>query len=432
MGSLFLPNVAIKQSFSRRGTGVSRSFSTGLGKYMCRMENTLRPDVEPGRDWAISYLRGAPAKHPATVRTLTLVDLFCGAGGLTFGMFEAARSLGIELRPRVALDLDEEALALYQRNMGVDAALKRDVQRLIDYKVSGSGLEANLAYKPTILEPLVHDLAWQADLVVAGPPCQGHSNLNNRTRRDDRRNLLYLTAPAFAVACRASAVVIENVPDVLNDKHNVVATARALLVKNGYSISEAVLSAHRFGIPQTRRRHFLVAVRDAGIEFNLTELVAELETPSISVGQAIEDLMGKEGSTPFHSASRLSLENQKRIDWLFDQDKDDLPDHIRPVCHQDGHSYPAVYGRLRWDQPSGTITTGFMTPGRGRYIHPKERRGLTPHEAARIQGFPDSFVFADEGVEISKKRLSKVIGDAVPPSLGHAIGIATLALIMSR
>jgi DNA (cytosine-5)-methyltransferase 1 len=125
----------------------------------------------------------------------------------------------------------------------------------------------------------------------------------------------------------------------------------------------------------------------------------------------------------------LSSENKRRIDWLFDQDMDDLPDHIRPLCHQKGHSYQAVYGRLKWDEPSGTITTGFLTPGRGRYIHPKERRGLTPHEAARIQGFPDSFVFAEEGTHTSKKALSKVIGDAVPPALGHAIGIATLALL---
>jgi hypothetical protein len=173
MGSLFLPNTTIKQSFSRRGGALKRVFSTGVAKYLCRMESSSCPEAEPGVDWAISYLRGIAIQHPSTVRTLQLVDLFCGAGGLTYGMFEAARSMGVELRPRVALDLDEKALDIYQRNMGVDAPLKRDVQRLIDYKVSGTGYEAKFAYTPTILDPLIHDLAFQTDLVVAGPPCRG-------------------------------------------------------------------------------------------------------------------------------------------------------------------------------------------------------------------------------------------------------------------
>jgi DNA (cytosine-5)-methyltransferase 1 len=427
MGNLFLPELRIKQQVCKRGSHVSRVLATNIGKYVCRLQ--CDSDLDPAKAWAISYLRGQKVQHPKPSRTLRLVDLFCGAGGLTYGMYEAAASMGIEIRPRLALDLDEAALAIYQRNVGVDAPLVRDVQRLVDYKVTGSGVSAKFAYKPTILDPLIHDLAAEVDIVVAGPPCQGHSNLNNRTRRADQRNLLYLAAPAFAVACRASAVVIENVPDVLNDRHNVVGTARAVLVKAGYSISEAVLSAQRFGVPQTRRRHFLIGVRNPHIEFVLTDIVAGLEMPAISVGQAIEDLLGREGQTFFHTAAKLSLENRKRIDWLFDEDKDDLPDHIRPVCHQNGHSYQAVYGRLRWNEPSGTITTGFLTPGRGRYIHPKERRGLTPHEAARIQGFPDSFVFAEDGVPSVRKALSKVIGDAVPPALGHAIGVAVLTLL---
>jgi DNA (cytosine-5)-methyltransferase 1 len=175
-----------------------------------------------------------------------------------------------------------------------------------------------------------------------------------------------------------------------------------------------------------------VAVKNPSIEFSLMDLVAGLEVPAISVGQAIEDLLGKEGTTEFDSAARLSPENQKRVNWLFDQNQDDLPDHARPVCHQNGHTYQAVYGRLRWDEPAGTITTGFLSPGRGRYIHSKERRGLTPHEAARLQGFPDSFVFAEHGVLSRKNTLAKVIGDAVPPGLGHAVGIAILAVMQYR
>jgi DNA (cytosine-5)-methyltransferase 1 len=378
--------------------------------------------------WTIAYMRGSAVAHPPATATMTSVDLFCGAGGLTYGLCEAARSVGVRLRPRLAIDLDASGLEIYQRNISVDAPLTREIRRILDYHIQGSGMEARFAYRPKIVDPLVADLSHEVDFVVAGPPCEGHSNFNNKTRRADRRNLLYLAAPAFAIACRARGLIIENVPDVLNDKHNVVASARALLAKGGYSISEAVLHATRFGLAQTRRRHFLVAIRNPRTEFQLAKLVAGLEVPPLAVGHILADLVGSEGRTFFHSAAKLSTENQRRIDWLFSKNKDDLPNHVRPRCHQNGHTYKSVYGRLKWKEPSGTITTGFLTPGRGRYVHPKERRGLTPHEGARLQGFPDSFSFVDGSSRSSKKALSKVIGDAVPPPLGYAVGLAAFAL----
>jgi DNA (cytosine-5)-methyltransferase 1 len=340
--------------------------------------------------------------------------------------------LATDFHLRLAVDADSDALSIYQGNLGVDAALTRDIQSLVDYKVLGSGPQASFAYRPSIVEPLVGDLAHFADLVIAGPPCQGHSNLNNRTRRSDERNLLYLTATAFAVASSSKALIFENVPDVIRDRHNVVSTARALLAKEGYSISEAVLTASRFGVAQTRRRHFLVAIKDPAIEFSLVDLTSALEIPALTVGNAIRDLLGKEGSSEFDAAAILSAENKVRVDWLFDQGEHDLPDHIRPLCHQNGHTYKNVYGRLAWDEPAGTITTGFLTPGRGRYFHPKERRGLTPHEGARLQGFPDSFSFVTGAQKARKATFAKVIGDAVPPALGRAVGIATLSLLLLR
>ena len=429
MGNLFLPDLTVAQSFARSGNQIRRTLSLGHGTFRSSIAAPKDVQIGTAQAWTVSYLRGARIAHPPPTSCLTMVDLFCGAGGLAYGFCEAAASMGIEIRPRLAIDSDESALAIYQRNIGVDAPLTRDISGLIDYKVTGSGLEARFGYKPTILEPLVADLAHGVDLVVAGPPCQGHSNLNNRTRRHDERNLLYLTAPAFAVAVGARTVVIENVPEVLNDRHNVVATARALLVKAGFSISEAVLSSHRFGVAQTRRRHFLVGIRNSKIEFNLTDLTSGLEVPGLAVGHVLKDLLGKEGQTFFHTTAKISDVNKGRIDWLFDEDKNDLPDHIRPRCHQNGHTYKSVYGRLIWDKPAGTITTGFLTPGRGRYIHPKERRTLTPHEGARIQGFPDTFQFVSSYEDVPfKNMLSKVIGDAVPPLLGRAVGTIALAL----
>ena len=123
----------------------------------------------------------------------------------------------------------------------------------------------------------------------------------------------------------------------------------------------------------------------------------------------------------------LSPDNQERIEWLFDNDLWDLPDEKRPDCHKGGHTYPSVYGRMYWDKPAQTITTGFMTIGRGRYIHPSQRRVLTPREAARLQGFPDNFVFLPNGAVPSKSSLSKWIGDAVPTQLGYSAVLAALS-----
>jgi len=86
-----------------------------------------------------------------------------------------------------------------------------------------------------------------------------------------------------------------------------------------------------------------------------------------------------------------------------------------------------VYGRMHWDQPSPTLTTGFMTPGRGRYVHPLERRTLLPREAARIQGFPDSYRFETrDSNNIGRSAIAKGIGDAVPSTLGFAAGLSAL------
>jgi DNA (cytosine-5)-methyltransferase 1 len=124
----------------------------------------------------------------------------------------------------------------------------------------------------------------------------------------------------------------------------------------------------------------------------------------------------------------LSEENRRRIDFLHDNDLYDLPNEQRPECHQNGTTYRSVYGRLRWDEPAATVTTGFMTAGRGRYIHPLERRTLLPREAARIQGFPDSYRFASNGNrEVTRTAIAKGVGDAVPTPLGFAAGLAALA-----
>ncbi len=181
-------------------------------------------------------------------------------------------------------------------------------------------------------------------------------------------------------------------------------------------------------MPQTRKRHILIASRFA--QPDLGAVIESLKRPQRDLRWAIGDLVDIKPSRLIDTPADLSEVNQGRIKYLFESGEYDLPNEWRPDSHKDGHTYPSIYGRLRWEQPSGTITTGFNSPGRGRYIHPELRRTITPHEAARIQGFPDRFEFSlINGDSPTRTSLANMIGAAVPPQIGYAAGVAALASI---
>ena len=199
----------------------------------------------------------------------------------------------------------------------------------------------------------------------------------------------------------------------------------------GYWVTQGVLSANDFGWAQTRSRHFLIASRIKR-PLAIDDAIRALGQSARPLSWAIADLEEAfDEKSLFNSVPTLSAENQTRINWLFDNDAYELPNHVRPLCHQDGHTYPSVYGRLKYEKPSPTITTGYQSPGRGRYIHPTQRRVLTSHEAARIQGFPDSFIFETaKGQPLQRTNLQKWIGDAVPSILGYVAGLVALETLI--
>jgi len=265
------------------------------------------------------------------------------------------------------------------------------------------------------------------DVVLAGPPCQGHSTVNNHTRFNDPRNLLYLSVPAIAVALRAKTVIIENVPGVTASREGVVQRTVDLLHSSGYSVTTCVLKSDAMGWPQTRKRFFLVASLDWQ-PVELEEVQTALERTARPISWALADLLETSEQSIMTESPVMSAENVRRINFLHDnKDSDDLPDSERPNCHKEGNTYKAVYGRMNWDKPAPTLTTGFMTPGRGRYVHPKLRRTLVPREAARIQGFPDNYRFElRDGSRLGRTAIAKGIGDAVPTPLGFAAGLSAL------
>ena len=386
------------------------------------------PAPDPKGAWWTALRSGmVPRPIALSARPFRTVDLFCGSGGLALGVRNLCNEIGLPVRTELIVDEDAEAADVYASNHDIRIRRIASVAALVDFRLRRRGSDAAFVYEPEIVDPRLTAAVRDVDLVMAGPPCQGHSNLNNQTRRDDVRNALYLTVPAFAVAARARMAIVENVPEVTSDRVGVVQSARRLFESAGYSVEEGVLSADGMGWPQTRRRHFLVARFDAApIPIRRVSQVLA-EAPPRSVWWAIGDLEVQSGDDLMDRAAVLSPENRQRVDWLFDNDEYNLPCSERPECHRESTSYPSVYSRMRRDAPAQTITTGFMTPGRGRYVHPTQRRTLTPREAARLQGFPDTYRFVtDPRCPPSRSKLTKWIGDAVPMPLGYAAALSAV------
>jgi DNA (cytosine-5)-methyltransferase 1 len=223
------------------------------------VENRADPEMEGDAAWWQSILRGARIKAPKKAQRLNVVDAFCGAGGFALGLHFAADVTGVELSFNAIIDTDASALEVYAANLGAKARLHNSVRSLVDYQLRGADDDIRFAYTPEIVTPALTRLP-PTDILIAGPPCQGHSNLNNHSRRREPRNDHFLTAVAFGVALGARAILIENVPSVQNAHGDVVRVAETLLRNAGYCVSVAVLRAERLGAAQARARFFMLAV----------------------------------------------------------------------------------------------------------------------------------------------------------------------------
>lgn len=333
-------------------------------------------------------------------------------------MAEAAADCGFGIKVQLAVDIDERALRVYERNFQPVAIYNGSVNRLVNFTLTPD-LEVHV--EPKLLPPLLEAAGPGIDLVIGGPPCQGHSGFNNKSRRSDPRNSLYLTAVAAAIGCNASCLVLENVPEIRRSDLEVVEGAIKMLRAAGYAVDDGVLSSNELGWPQSRKRHFLVASMQGIVP--LAQIKAEYASTSVGAAEFLRDLPKRGGD--MDSVPEYSKVTRERISF-FERHPGiyDLPNSERPECHKEGTTYKAVYGRMRPMDPIPTLTTGFLTPGRGRFIHPEELRTLTPGEAAYAQGFPSWFSF--KLGDASRQDLTKWIGDAVPLPLGYVASLAVL------
>lgn len=359
---------------------------------------------------------------------VTMVDLFSGCGGMALGIAHAAHLEGRTVRIPLAIDNDKGAVRVFQDNFPEAGCVPDDVCDWFD-----PAFDAPLT---TMERQARARVGADVDFLVGGPPCQGNSNLNNHTRRNDPRNALYARMARAARVLEPRIVVIENVPHVLNDHGRIVdATREALeregeaLEREGYSVADSILKLWHMGLPQLRKRHVMLASRDDQfVPKDVFDILQEDSEHGIrDLEWAIADLMDIPAESGFDMASNPSADNARRIRWLFENDAYDLPNELRPPCHQNNsHTYTSIYGRLHWDRPAQTVTTGFNSVGQGRNVHPARPRPITPHEAARLQFLPDFFSF---GAVNTRSAWAQLIGNAVPPLLTMRIAAYALGSV---
>ena len=395
------------------------------------MPNAVSVDCDRATSWQepsaqmagddLAFLRGSKGRAAmAEGLPLSWVDLFAGCGAMSLGVSEAIAASGFAPRLALGVDVDANACAVYAANFPGAAIRCCDIQQLL-----GSISDPVLSPIERELRSKVGDL----DLLVGGPPCQGHSDLNNYSRRHDGRNDLYTYMARAAHVFRPRALIVENVQGVPHAKSGVVDQVTGFLRSSNYTVECRLLDASDFGVPQRRRRHVMFAWK-GNSGFDLDAAINRMRLPSRSVRWAFEDLRDVPPTSLLDQRSSPSPDNRKRIRYLYENGIHDLPNSQRPPCHRDKvQSYNSVYGRMHWDRPAQTVTSGFYSMCMGRYVHPDRESTITAHEAARLQAIPDSFNFTPVR---SRTHLATMIANAVPPKLAYVIASAMVEGIVRR
>lgn len=362
---------------------------------------------------------------------MTYADLFAGCGGLSFGFHHNPFFKGI-----VAVDSWTAAKTVYTQN------LKNIDFEVVDLHVSNTR------------ETLISQLNDNCDILLGGPPCQGFSTLGKR-RDNDQRSTLIDTFLDVVLAIGPHIVVMENVRGITSKKHPSGRTYEDQITRslsNGkkikYELKTILINAMDYGLAQSRIRWFLIGVRQDSNHSKelLTKIFSNLkkrktrkmrtlkdvisDLPNIGPGEGADELVIKrDGSRPIiiynHKAMKHTHQLIKRFaavppgGGLLNVPRHLLTEHLRKMldgAYGNGGHIKNIYGRMEWDKPSGTIVAGIDKITCGRFVHPDANRLLTPRECARIQSFPDSFIF--QGSNVTQYYL---IGNAVPPKISNVI-----------
>ncbi len=330
----------------------------------------------------------------------SVVDLFCGAGGLSHGFLQE----GFEIAAGV--DTDEDCRYPFEHNNEA-TFIRKDIASL-----DGETLD----------ELFTPDLP---SVLVGCAPCQPFS-IYNQKNSDPQWELLGEFA-RIIVETKPLVVSMENVPRLIRFREGEVFESFVETLEGaGYHVDWRIAFAPDYGVPQQRSRLVLLASLLGEIEL---EQPTHDSSRHETVSQAIKNLPklnagGVDPEDPLHRSSRLSPLNLKRIQaataggsWR------DWEDELVADCHKatTGRGYASVYGRMEWEAPSPTITTQFFGFGNGRFGHPEQDRAISLREGAILQSFPSDYAFVKPEDPVQFKKLGRMIGNAVPVLLARAI-----------
>lgn len=343
-------------------------------------------------------------KMPAIAKSQPLfaVDIFSGAGGLTTGLKAAG------FRVAAGVEIEPHAVSTFKVNHPETRVFKQDVST-----VKGADLIAETGGAG------VH-------LLAGCPPCQGFTSLTSKYKRTDPRNRLILELARLVEESKPLTLMMENVPGLEQKGKRLFDQFVRRIKAAGYIPEWDVLQVADYGVPQSRRRLVLLAGRGFVVPLpkathsrtgeggllkwrTVRSIIEDMPTP-IKMSDLKDDL-GTQNHR-WHVVRELSIQNQRRLrhatpgtHWKK------IPKRLRPECHQDKEAgFSNVYGRMKWDEVSPTITAGCTTLSKGRFGHPEEDRTLSVREAALLQTFPSDYVFSSPYMEY----VCKMIGNALP------------------
>ena len=343
------------------------------------------------------------SKRRGRLPRIEVVDLFCGIGGLSYGM----KSRGLHIL--AGFDIDGTCRYAYETNTGAKF-VNKDIRQV-------TGEEILSQYRKNSIR------------VLAGcAPCQPFSSYSYKNKDKDpaKYDLLYEFGRLVRTV-HPDVVTMENVPSIASFKlKDVLGDFVQTLKDEGYSVKYHVVFCPDYGVPQTRRRLVLMASKLGEIDLipkthqrggyvTVRDVIGDL--PALKAGEACV-------TDSLHRCAALGDLNLRRIrstppggGWR------DWPNELLLECHrkEGGQSFGSVYGRMVWDEPSPTITTQCTRIGNGRFGHPEQDRAISIRESALLQTFPLEYKFFPNEKDVSLARASRYIGNAVPPRLGEVI-----------
>lgn len=350
---------------------------------------------------------------------MKVIDLFAGCGGLSLGFIQN----GFEITR--AVEFDSEIAKTYSKNHPQTEMIVDDIGNIDNDKYFSEG---------------------EADIVIGGCPCQGFSTAGARIRKgfvEDPRNYLFKHFLNIVKTVKPKMFIMENVKGMMTmqkgEIFQEIITAlsdKEIMDGEQYYVYFKVLKGIDLGIPQKRERLFIIGIKNKDIDFesmlkatkqkivenhdgffnkvSIKDAISNM--PTVSLNGIVDNPNPNTGYEKYLASAKPTITNhvktnhsKKAIERMRQVGNGE---NFTSLSEKINSVHSGAYGRLCWDEVAPTITTRFDTPAGGRFIHPTEDRTLTPREAARIQSFPDSFIFVG-----NKTSVCKQIGNAVPPKM---------------